>query len=193
MKLELQNIALQIYSICLTEHVRLEVEWVPREENTLADAWSRVIDWDDWSVSDWIFDKLNECWGPFTTDRFADDKNAKLPRFNSRFWVPNTEQVDAFSTPWTGENNWLAPPPKLIIRTLKHLLASRALATILIPKWRAQPFWPVLESIRKHTDVVKEEMILNPCFNLFMRGSQPSSIFGPGFPSPVLALKLDSR
>jgi hypothetical protein len=36
-------------------------------------------------------------WGTITIDRFADDKNKKLDKFNSRFWVPGTDGVGAFA------------------------------------------------------------------------------------------------
>ena len=42
---------------------------------------------------------------PHAMDRFANHENTQLPRFNSRFWCPGTEAVDAFSVSWAGENN----------------------------------------------------------------------------------------
>ena len=73
-----------------------------------------------WSVKVWIlmtgeqlasfFDCLNRLWGPHTIDRFASHKNTHLARFNSRYFVPGTEAVDAFTTTWAAENNWLVPP-----------------------------------------------------------------------------------
>ena len=60
-----------------------------------------------------FFAHLDSIWGPHTVDRFANASNAHLPRFNSRFRVPGSE--DAFSVKWTGENNWLVPPVHCII------------------------------------------------------------------------------
>jgi hypothetical protein len=34
----------------------LEVEWIPREQNQTADAYSKVFDYDDWRISDKFFD-----------------------------------------------------------------------------------------------------------------------------------------
>lgn len=45
-------------------------------------------------------------WGPITIDRFPDNKDKKLEKFNSRFWVPGTDGVDAFALNWHHENNW---------------------------------------------------------------------------------------
>jgi len=67
-------------------------------------------------------------------DRFASALNTKLHRFNSLFWQPGSEAVDAFSQIWTFENNWLVPPINLVIRTIKHLIACRAKGTLVVPK-----------------------------------------------------------
>ena len=58
-------------------------------------------------VSQIFFKFMDSFWGPHLLDRFADDHNAKLKTFNSKYWCPNsnTSQVDAFAVSWQGENN----------------------------------------------------------------------------------------
>ena len=53
-----------------------KLHWVPRAENEQ----TRIIDTDDWQISDAFFQYANFKWEPAATHRFA-----KLPRFNSRF------------------------------------------------------------------------------------------------------------
>ena len=43
----LQIEALCIFSICTNSHIRLEPEWIPMEDNKLADYYSRIVDFDD--------------------------------------------------------------------------------------------------------------------------------------------------
>ncbi len=93
MVIELNKMAFSLFQLCTTYDIRLKVVWVWREFNQEADSLSRVFDTDDWSISDEIFEYATEKWGPFTVDRFASNKNSKLPRFNSRFWNPGSEQV----------------------------------------------------------------------------------------------------
>ena len=57
-----------------------------------------------------FFAHLDHIWGPHTVDRSANTFKAHLPRFNSRFRVPGTEAVDAFSVLWAAENNWFVQP-----------------------------------------------------------------------------------
>ena len=87
----------------------------PGQRNCLAELVSKMVDYDDWSVTDEFFAFIDNICGPHTVDRFANSENKKLPRFNSFFWNPGRESVDAFSQNWQGENNWLVfpPPPHL--------------------------------------------------------------------------------
>ncbi len=144
MKQDLQSIALDIYDTCVKEHITLEVDWIPRSKNERADFISRIIDWDDWSVSDEIFRFLDQLWGPHSIDRFSSFYNKKLPRFNSKFWNPGSEGVDAFTYDWSCDNNWLVPPISLIPRVILHLKNTSSAGTLVCPQWMSAPYWPML-------------------------------------------------
>ena len=87
---------------CLDKNIKLIPQWIPREENKIADYLSKVNDTDNWSIDDVSFCKLDKLYGPFTFDRFADNINKKLDHFNSKFYCPETSAVDAFSISWKG-------------------------------------------------------------------------------------------
>ena len=103
-------------------------------ENNVADFFSRIIDPDD----------LDELWGPFTIDRFASHSNTKMERFNSKFTVPSTEAVDAFTQDWRFENNLLVPPTNCLIRTINYLKTANIHGTLVVPNWPAALFWSCL-------------------------------------------------
>ena len=140
----LQAEALAIFSVCMVNHIHIEPEWIPREQNELADYCSRIIDYDDWRLNPTIFEWLDKLWGPHTVDRFADHTNTQVPRFNSRFWVPGSEAVDSFTCDWGIENNWWCPPICLVPRVVRHAQKTRARGTLVIPQWPSAPFWPLL-------------------------------------------------
>ena len=71
------------------------MKWIPREQNADADYLGKIKDFDD-SINDHVFRYLNYKWRPHTVDRFACHYNAKFDRFNSRYYQPGTEAVDAF-------------------------------------------------------------------------------------------------
>jgi hypothetical protein len=96
MKRELQNIAFSIFEQCLSFNIFLDVAWVPRLLNTEADFYSKIFDYDDWEINQLVFNYLDQIWGPFSFDRFADNKNYKVAEFNSQF-LTGIEGVDAFA------------------------------------------------------------------------------------------------
>ena len=95
-KTDLQLLALQAFHICLQFRISLDPKWIPRDLNSGAELISRLIEFDDCELNDVISQGLDELWGPHTVDRFACSYYAKLPRFNSRFFQPGSEAVDAF-------------------------------------------------------------------------------------------------
>ena len=106
----LQEIALSIFQISLSYNIKLIATWVPRELNIIADHYSKLRDTDVWSIDDASFQSIDTRFRHFTIDRFADNLNTKLPRFNSKYFCPDTSGVDAFTENWAHENNWACPP-----------------------------------------------------------------------------------
>ena len=82
MKQELHSLAIKIFDLCVQNDISLEIEWVPRSKNVVADLYSKLFDFDDWSVQDVYFNYFNKLWGPFTCDIFADENNHKLPIYH---------------------------------------------------------------------------------------------------------------
>ena len=150
MKIELQKTALDIiFTTCTRNNIRLEVQWIPRNDNEQADFISRLIDTDDWMISEELFHTFNDLWGPYNIDCFACYYNTKLPRFFSRFWNPDTSGMDAFSQNWSGENCLLVPPVTLIPSVLKHIYWCKGKGTLIFPWWPSSVFWPLLWSCYK--------------------------------------------
>lgn len=190
----LQGIAVHIFNLCMLHDIDLEVAWLPRKDNEKADYLSRIIDHDDWSLNPKIFRFVNSQWGPHTVDRFASFYNAQLPRFNSRFWNPGAEAVDAFTQDWASDNNWLCPPTALIVRTVKHLIACKASGTLIIPEWPSSYFWPYINpttGVMSH--IVTDWCVVSFCSPVFLtgRGQQQCKSAFSGNPSfRTLALRI---
>jgi len=91
-----------------------------------------------------FFKFLNRKWGPFTIDRFARPENTKIKRFNSKYYTPGTEGVDALTKDWSKENNFVVPPVKLIPRVLKHLTYVPTVGTLVVPLWKSACFWSMI-------------------------------------------------
>ena len=82
----LQSLALEMFALCVTNCILLEMKWIPRDLNAKAVCLSKIIDFDDYALNDDMFRMLDVRWGPHSVDRFACSYNTKLARFNSRFF-----------------------------------------------------------------------------------------------------------
>ena len=51
----LQVESLSIFSLCVNDHIRIEPEWIAREQSELADYYSNLIDYDDWILNPAVF------------------------------------------------------------------------------------------------------------------------------------------
>ena len=190
-KPQLQAEALAIFSASAANNIRIEPEWIPRAENELADYLIRITDYDDWSLDHAIFVSIDLRWGPHTVDRFASHYNMQLPRFNSRFWNPGTEAVDAFTADWHDENNWLCPPVYLVPRILRHAYNCRARGTLVVPEWSSAAFWPILFPHRdRPTAFVKEVIIIHKSELLLHPGKTGANLFKGITNTNMLAVQL---
>jgi hypothetical protein len=130
MKPELQNITLHMFHMCISNNIVLEMEWIPRDDNSYADYRSKFFDF----VCKNDFDYFNLLWRPYTCDRFADNNNRKVTVFNLKYFTPESSGVDAFADDWSGHNNWLVSPKHLVSRCLIHMQLCKAKGTLVIPK-----------------------------------------------------------
>ena len=73
--------ALGIFAACLSNNIRIEPEWIRRNENKLADYYSCIFDYDDNMLHPVIFIGWIGFWGRHTVARFANPKNAQLERY----------------------------------------------------------------------------------------------------------------
>ncbi|MEW8548152.1 MAG: reverse transcriptase domain-containing protein [Candidatus Thiodiazotropha sp.] len=174
---ELQEKAIAVNEACSSKSVCLLPTWVPREKIEKADFLSRCTDSDDWGMKWWVFLWLDHLWGPHTYDRFASDYNAKCATFSSRWWCPGTSAIDAFSESWQGHNNWLVPPPRLIVRCLHKLRNEGAEGTLIVPKWQSAPFWPLLYPDGQNLAKNVSKSLVLPGSILTVRGRGKNGIF----------------
>ena len=132
------------------------------------------------------FHFINSRFGPFTIDRFSDDTNKKLPKFNSRYYVPGTSHVNAFTADWGSENNWLSPPISLIGSVLKHMKLCKARGTLLVPAWTSSWYWTLIyPDGRLLAGFVKDVLTVNP----YYISQDPNTIFQGYQQFRTLALK----
>lgn len=172
MKLELQAIAIDIFKLCMSQSVSLEIEWIPRSENEKADYCSKIVEKDDWGISFSILSSIIQKWGDLQVDWFASGHNAKLPVFFSRFWNPGSAGVDAFAQSWGSVCGLFVPPICIIHQVIKKMHVEGASGVLIVPCWKSAAFWPLLcpdgqliGNVSDWYDLPTEKQFYTPCKN----------------------------
>ena len=188
----LHKLALSIFSVCVKNSIDLDIQWIPRDTNSQADEISKIFDYDDWGITVEFLNFVDNLFGPHTIDRFADDNNKKIVKFNSRFYTPCISGVDAFAFDWVNENNWLVPPIYLVCRVIKHCLACKAKGTLVVPKWISASYWPLLfknNGLCQH--YITDMLEFKDARNIYVHGSNKNSLFGSDrFTGSVLVVRI---
>ena len=112
-----------------------------------ADWLSKVVDYEDWVVEDWVYNLGVARWGPCLVDRFASGKNAKCPRWNSHWMEPGTEGVDAMTQDWSMGLSWVVPPARLVHQVLALVAQQGAEVVIVLPMWKGSEWWLMVEEM----------------------------------------------
>lgn len=188
MRSDLHVITLKIFQICADNAIHLDIQWIPRTELEKADFISRIIDIDDWQITETCFEAIERLWGVHTVDCFANYYNKKISKYFSRFWNPGSSGVDFFVQNLKGENCLVVPPVELIVRVLHYLYVCKATATIIVPFWPSSQFWPVL--VRKCVNFIVGYQLFSGRTAL-VHGRNTNSLLGSNrFWGDILAVRL---
>jgi len=158
-----------LWEWCLSRKITLRAEHIPGRLNVIADAESRAKpDAADWKLDSGVFKLLNQSFGPFTVDLFANRNNAQLERFYSYLPDPLAEQFDALVQPWREEKAYAFPPFNLISKCLKKISLEGATILIVCPVWPAQACYPHLLQLLTSNPVllpIHNDLLLDPLGN----------------------------
>ena len=103
-RIKLSALALELFWFGMEFKIALLVEWVPSEENTLADELSKMLILHDFAVSRMHFRRLELRFGTHTIDLFASGANTIYERFYSHHWCKwSGISVNAFACDRGGE------------------------------------------------------------------------------------------
>ena len=184
--------ALEILQLCLSNNIQISLDWVPRELNEEADALSKMVDTDDWGISKHIFDYINKVYGPCTLDVFASNLSHKLDRYYAKYWCTGALGIDAFAYNWKTEVCWIVPPPNLIPKVISHCKRCKSRGILVVPKWKASFFWPLLHNGKNWADGLDLLIEYKNPANFFTRGPFGNETFTEKeFSSNVLIMKVD--
>ena len=150
---ELMHLLRKLWRLLDTAGIKLEVRYIPTDQNTFADYLSRGSPLDELVLRPTAWSALERRWGPHTVDRYATARNTQLRVFNSLLPEPASSGASALAQDWHGENNYVFPPVSELPR-IAQLLHERPLlqATVIAPHWPAQAWFQQLVAIASHVE-----------------------------------------
>lgn len=143
---KLNKLVKEMWCWCVQKHIWITVYHIPGKLNTRADALSRQKLNDDmeWSLDINVFKKVMNIFGQCNIDMFASKKNCRLPKYVS--YTPDCKAVaiNAFSLRWNNYSAYMFPPFSLIGSVLQKIEQDEADATLVVPLFSTQPWFPRL-------------------------------------------------
>jgi ribonuclease HI len=155
----IHTIAKELWWYCINNNIDIRATWIPRDLNTWADFYSKLIETSDWKINPIIFLSIQKIWGIFDIDLFASFNNHQVQQYYSLYWTPDASGVDAFMFQW-GRQCWCYPPFNQIARVLAHARSCKARLCLICPYTPSARWW--------HRLIANESM-----FNNFVRGCIP--------------------
>jgi hypothetical protein len=177
--------------ICIENNITLNVNWIPRDLNIVADAISNSLDYTDYFVTQDFFNMVAKDFERKPViDLFANEYNTKCKKYFSLTFTKNACGVDAFCYNWKLYGlGWIFVPPPMILRAIHHLQVTESEAFILVPQWKTSSFYPRLTFLKQ--SVAFKRMIVYDGKNIFRQGLDLRTYFGPDFQANVEIWHLD--
>jgi hypothetical protein len=112
--------------------------------------------------------------------------NKKCTRFKFQLVGSGNRIGRCFLSKLVRGDNW--PPPRVISLCLEKIAAEKAACTLIIPKWKRAPFWPLLTEDSKCG--LKQQINMGR-FRILTKGRGKNGIFSLNpLPFDMLALKF---
>ena len=140
----LNFLAKEIINTSLLNNTKLIVQWHRRNvaEAMLADALSKIRDYNDWVLRNSFFDNLNKKY-KFTVDFFASSSNTKCPRYYAFYDMPGASGQGLASS-WRDEIVYCFPPLPLILFAIRKFINDGAVGILIVPKYTSASWYQLL-------------------------------------------------
>ena len=100
---------------CLNHSIWLSATHIPGSKNIQADKESRVVkESTEWSLSQEVFNAIQERWGKFNSDPSAFRVNFKVPQYVSWRLDPMAQFINGFPMNWKPYYFYAFPPFSLL-------------------------------------------------------------------------------
>ena len=152
------DMATVIWEWCIQRDIWLSATHIPGSENIEADKESRALrDSTEWSLSQEVFNAIQERWGPFDIDLFASRLNFKVPQYVSWRPDPGAHFINPFFMDWKPHYFYAFPPFSVLANCLQKIQQDQSTGLLIAPLWTTQPwFTPLLNLLTDHPLVLPQ-------------------------------------
>ena len=156
--------------------IHLNVRYLPRQANGLADLLSRrrQVVGTEWSLHPQVARSLLRVWGNPSIDLFVTCLNAKLPLYCSLVPDPQAVFEGAFRHPWDDLDLYAFPPFPLVGRMIACVReSSRVAMTLVAPLWPEKEWFANLLLLLTQPPLALpwwDSLLRQPHCNLFHQG-----------------------
>ena len=144
----LNNIARDIWFWCMERNIWLTATHIAGIKNVVADTASRQFnDNTEWKLNPQVFQDLVTKWGKPDIDMFASHTNFQFKPYVAWKSDPGAKAIDAFKLSWSNSFLYCFPPFSIIAKVLKKVKEEGARTIMVVPVWKAQPWYPMLHQM----------------------------------------------
>ncbi|GLC60617.1 hypothetical protein PLESTB_001648500 [Pleodorina starrii] len=173
---DIHDVCMSLFWYVIEHKITLVANWIPREQNVLADALSKADISSDWMLHPEVFGYVEWLWGPFEVDLFASETNHLVPTYFSHYYTPTCAGVNAFSRVWP-RTSWCNPPFGLIGRVLEHAARCRTRMALIVPFWPGAAWWhKLVENACVFQSFVWDCVVLPARKDLFLSGAYGNTL-----------------
>jgi hypothetical protein len=141
----MSTLANEILLLCAANDIDMTAVHTRGFTHAVADALSRFIDKEDWTLSMEAFRKIEEFFGARSFDLMATAENTRCEDFFALSCVESSRGQNAFRYDWGQiEGAYLNAPFSLIGKTLRKIGRDKAEVVLVVPAWPAARWWPLL-------------------------------------------------
>ena len=168
---ELNKIAKDIWLFAIERKLWLSTEYVASENNQADEPSRNVKNMDtEWMLDRKCFLKIIDQLGfKPTVDLFASRTNKQISKFVSYQPDPEAYWINAFTLHWGELSFYAFPPFNIILKVLRKMMEDKATGILVIPEWKAQPFFPVAMSM-----LISQPITFFPRQKLLIMPTDPS-------------------
>ena len=137
--------ATMICDWCPKHNIWLSATHIPASKNIQADKESKVLkESTEWSLSQEVFNAIQERWGKCDIDLFPSRLNFKVPQYVS--WRPNpgAQFINALLMNWKPHYFYAFPPFSLLATCLQKIEQDQSTGILIVTMWTTQPWFTLL-------------------------------------------------